>query len=381
MGEPSMRFVDEFRQPAAMRSALARIRATATRTWTLMEVCGGQTHSLLRYGLVQLLQPQVQLIHGPGCPVCVTDSHFIDLAIQLAHRPGIAVASFGDLMRVPGTRQSLMTAAAHGAKVLTVYSPIDAVRYAASHSDIEVVFFAVGFETTVPSTALAAIQAERLTLKNFSILNAHVRVLPAMEQIAQDPACSVDGFLAAGHVCSITGWSDYRAFTEQHSRPVVVTGFEPLDLLHGIETCVSLLESNTAQAVNAYERAVTVDGSPRANELTARVFRPADRLWRGMGVIPLGGFTFQHDYAWLDATRKFDLVVNHDDASPQESPTDNESGGRPVCLAAEILTGKRRPCDCPEFARSCTPDSPLGAPMVSSEGACAAWYRYRPGTS
>jgi hydrogenase expression/formation protein HypD len=375
-----MKFVDEFRQAEVVRSALDRVRQTATQTWTLMEVCGGQTHSLLRYGLVQLLQPQIQLIHGPGCPVCVTDSCFIDSAIQLAHSPGITVATFGDLMRVPGNRQSLLTATARGAQVLTVYSPIDAVRYAASHLDTQVVFFAVGFETTVPSTALAALQAERLKLKNFSILNAHVRVLPAMKQIAQDPACSVDGFLAAGHVCSITGWSDYHAFAKDYRRPVVVTGFEPLDLLHGIETCVSLLEKKTAQAVNAYERAVTIDGSPQASEMIARVFKPADRRWRGLGVIPLGGFQFQDDYAWLDAATRFGQVVDSV-AGPEdpkcESLPDADSASLPVCLAAEILTGKRKPCDCPEFARACTPDSPLGAPMVSSEGACAAWYRYR----
>lgn len=375
-----MKFVDEFRQTEAVHSALERVRRTTKHSWTLMEVCGGQTHSLLRYGLVQLLQPEIQLIHGPGCPVCVTDSTFIDAAIQLAHSPGVAVASFGDLMRVPGHRQSLLTAATHGARVLTVYSAIDAVRYAASHTDTEVVFFAVGFETTVPSTALAALQAEKLKLRNFSILNAHVRVLPAMKQIAQDPECSVDGFLAAGHVCSITGWSDYRAFAEDYRRPVVVTGFEPVDLLHGIEACVAMLETHTAQAVNAYERAVTIDGSLRASEIMARVFKPADRRWRGMGVIPLGGFQFQNDYAWLDAADRFGLVLDCV-AGPQEpecvSPTDIDSDGLPVCLAAEILTGKRKPCDCPEFARACTPDSPLGAPMVSSEGACAAWYRYR----
>lgn len=375
-----MKFVDEFRRADDIRSALDRIRAHTTRNWTIMEVCGGQTHSLLRYGLVQLLQPQVQLIHGPGCPVCVTDSCFIDSAIQLAHRPGITVASFGDLMRVPGNQQSLLSAAARGAQVLTVYSPVDAVKYAASHTNTEVVFFAVGFETTVPSTALAALQANRLNLKNFSILNAHVRVLPAMKQIAQDPACSVDGFLAAGHVCSITGWRDYQAFATDYARPVVVTGFEPLDLLHGIESCIKLLENNSAQAVNAYERVVTMEGSSRAGELIATVFRPADRRWRGMGVIPLGGFEFQDDYQWLNAADRFGLDLNNlagsSDSGKESSPR-TDSFSLPVCLAAEILTGKRKPCDCPEFARACTPDSPLGAPMVSSEGACAAWYRYR----
>ncbi len=379
-----MRFVDEFRQANVIRSTLERIQVTTTRNWTLIEVCGGQTPSLLKYGLVQLLQPQVHLIHGPGCPVCVTDSWFIDAAIHLAQSPGMVVASFGDLMRVPGTRQSLMTAAAHGARVLTVYSPLDAVRYAASHAQDQVIFLAVGFETTVPSTALAALQAERLNLKNFSVLNAHVRVLPAMEQIAQDPECSVDGFLAAGHVCSITGWDDYRRFAKEFGRPVVVTGFEPLDLLHGIETCISLLEKNDTQSVNAYERAVTVDGNPRANELIADVFKPADRAWRGMGVIPLGGFEFQPRYSWLDATHRFNGVLRNNTGSElrqNESLSNPEAASLPVCHAAEILTGKRKPCDCPEFARSCTPDSPLGAPMVSSEGACAAWFRYRPGAS
>ncbi|MFO0975354.1 MAG: hydrogenase formation protein HypD [Planctomycetaceae bacterium] len=375
-----MRFVDEYRQLDTARTLIHRISSQASRRWTLMEVCGGQTHSLMKYGLVELLEPFVSLIHGPGCPVCVTEASYIDSAICLARSSGVTLATFGDLMRVPGRSHSLLTAATDGATVLPVYSPIDAVRFASQHPNEQVVFFAVGFETTVPATALAVKQAQQRKLTNFSVLNAHVRVLPAMSVMAQEPARSLDGFLAAGHVCSVTGWKDYCSFAEQYRIPVVVTGFEPVDLLLGIEQCVSLLEKGEPTAVNAYPRAVTLEGHSQTHALISEVFLPADREWRGLGRIPLGGFGFQPEYQQFDAQTQFDSLLNdamgkagNADASPDESIDLRSS-----CIAGEILTGKRRPCECSHFGNACTPETPLGAPMVSSEGACAAWFRYRP---
>lgn len=376
-----MRFVDEFRDRQPVTAALHRI-ASATKTkWTLMEVCGGQTHSLLKYGIVELLEPYVTLIHGPGCPVCVTDAKFIDDAIQLAQTPDVILTTFGDLVRVPGTHQSLLSAATTGARFVPVYSPTDAVRLAATNPDQQVVFFAVGFETTVPATALAILQADRLKLRNFSVLNAHVRVLPAMELLAQEPSRVLDGFLAAGHVCAVTGWKEYASFTAQHRVPVVITGFEPLDLLHGIEHCIALLENSAPKVINAYSRAVTFEGNLRSCSLISEVFTPADRVWRGLGQISMGGFEFQPGYRYLDARVRFASELSgNEKTNPVEPQIDakNSTTATPVCIAGDILTGKRRPCDCSEFGRACTPESPLGAPMVSSEGACAAWFRYRP---
>lgn len=379
-----MRFVDEFRALQPVNAVLQRIASVAKTNWTLMEVCGGQTHSLMKYGIVELLEPSITLIHGPGCPVCVTDARLIDDAILLAQTPGVILTTFGDLLRVPGTHQSLLSASTAGAQVVPVYSPIDAVRLAVANPDKQVVFFAVGFETTVPATALAVLQADRLKLRNFTVLNAHVRVLPAMELLAQEPSRVLDGFLAAGHVCAVTGWKDYSSFAAQHRVPVVITGFEPLDLLHGIEQCITLLENSDPTVINAYSRAVTFEGNSRSCSLISDVFTPADRVWRGLGRISMGGFEFQSGYRDLDAHVRFvDELSGDRSANLPHSMNDSAHSGvdMPVCIAGDILTGKRRPCDCPEFGRSCTPESPLGAPMVSSEGACAAWFRYRPAVS
>ncbi len=366
-----MKFIDEFRDPVLATELVRRIRATANQPWVLMEVCGGQTHSLLRHGIDVELQGVVELIHGPGCPVCVTDISAIDLAQQLASLPGVVLASFGDMLRVPGSEGSLLTSRAAGARVMMVYSPIDAVRYARSHPDQQVVFFAVGFETTAPSTALAVLQAYQLGLANFSVLVSHVRVQPAMEALMQVPDNRVQGFLAAGHVCSITGYDSYHEFAKRYRVPVVVTGFEPVDLLQGILECVRQLESGTAEVRNSYSRSVERFGNPAAQRVVETVYEIDDRAWRGLGVIPAGGYRLRDEYAAFDAHRRFHLTC---------SSAKNDSAAAQRCRAGEVLSGRLKPCDCAEFGRSCTPDSPLGAPMVSSEGACAAYHRYHRGS-
>ncbi|MEZ6031479.1 MAG: hydrogenase formation protein HypD [Planctomycetaceae bacterium] len=362
-----MKFLHEFRDPALAITLLDQIKHTARRTWVLMEVCGGQTHSLLRHGIDVELQGIVELIHGPGCPVCVTETSAIDLAQRLALRPGIQLMSFGDMLRVPGSCGSLLTARAAGANVMTVYSPLDAVRYAQSHPDQQIVFFAVGFETTAPATALAVLQARNLGLQNFSVLVSHVRVQPAMEALMQDPHHRVQGFLAAGHVCTITGFDVYKDFAKRFRVPIVVTGFEPVDLLQGILACVTQLESGRSEVQNCYGRSVEQFGNPAALRVVEAVYEIADRTWRGLGVIPAGGYRLREDFAEFDAHQRFDL------SRPQ--PADHADDSL-RCRAGDILTGRLTPCDCPEFGNACTPDSPLGAPMVSSEGACAAYFRY-----
>lgn len=366
-----MKFVDEFRDPVLATELVRQIKDTARRPWVLMEVCGGQTHSLLRHGIDLELQNAIELIHGPGCPVCVTDISTIDLAQQLAFLPDVVLTSFGDMLRVPGSNGSLLTARAAGANVMTVYSPLDAVSYAQSHPHKQVVFFAVGFETTAPATALAVLQAHQLGLQNFSVLVSHVRVQPAMEALMKDPHNRVQGFLAAGHVCTITGYDSYRDFAKRFRVPVVVTGFEPVDLLQGILECVTQLESGTSEVSNSYSRSVERFGNSAARRVVETVYEINDRTWRGFGVIPAGGYRLREGFAIYDAQRRFDLTTT--------SGT-NDSSGVQRCKAGEVLSGKLKPCDCPEFARACTPDSPLGAPMVSSEGACAAYYQYHRGS-
>jgi hydrogenase expression/formation protein HypD len=360
-----MKYLDEFRDPVLAQRLVREIRRTATRRWTIMEVCGGQTHSLLRYGIEAELQDVVELLHGPGCPICVTPSPSIDLACRLALEPRVTLISFGDMLRVPGSRGTLQAAAAAGGSVRPVYSPADAVTIARQQLQREVVFFAVGFETTTPATALALLQAEQLNLENFSLLVAHVRVQPAMEAIASDPACRVEGFLAAGHVCTVVGCQSYEAFVASYGLPVVVTGFEPLDLLQGLLDCVRQLESGSAAVSNQYSRSVRAEGNPAACEIVDRVFEVCDRSWRGLGVVPAGGLRLREEWAQYDAERRFGL-------------THIESGDVTDCRSGDVLCGRIKPPECQHFGTRCTIDHPLGAPMVSSEGACAAYFRYRP---
>jgi hydrogenase expression/formation protein HypD len=359
-----MKYIDEYRDPAAARGLRDAIGQIVTRPWTIMEVCGGQTHTILRYGLDRLLPANLKLIHGPGCPVCVTAIERIDKAIEIAYSSKSILASFGDMLRVPGSGCDLLTAKAAGADVRLVYSPLDAVRIAAGNPAREVVFFAVGFETTAPTTALAVLQAKREGVRNFSLLAAHVRVPPAIQAILHSPSCRVQGFLAPGHVCTVMGFNEYEALVATYRVPIVVTGFEPLDLLQGIRACVTQLEEGRADVENAYGRAVRREGNPRARRLIDDVFRVADRNWRGLGCVPDSGFALADAYRDFDAERRFGPV----------QATEERAG---VCKAGQVLQGLCRPVDCEAFGSACTPDQPLGAPMVSGEGACAAYYRYR----
>jgi hydrogenase expression/formation protein HypD len=362
-GGIAVKYLDEFRDPATARRLLAEIRNAVRTPWTLMEVCGGQTHSLLRHGIDAELEGTVELIHGPGCPVCVTPLEAIDLARDLSLRGDVLLTSFGDMLRVPGSRGSLLDARAAGGNVRAVYSPLDAVEMARRHAERQVVFFAVGFETTAPTTALAVRQAALLGLQNFSLLVAHVRVLPAMEAIAESADCRVQGFLAAGHVCTVTGCEEYAPFVDRYRLPVVVTGFEPVDLLQGILACVRLLEAGRAEVTNCYRRTVRSSGNPTARRLVSDVFEVCDRPWRGLGVIPRGGLKLRAELQQFDAEARFgraSLLI----LDPSE------------CRSGDVLAGRIKPTACPSFGTTCTPDRPLGAPMVSSEGACAAYYRY-----
>lgn len=359
-----MKFVDEFRDPRSARALLASIRRMTTRRWTIMEVCGGQTHALLRYGIEDELRDIVEMVHGPGCPVCVTPVESIETALALGLRPGFILASFGDMLRVPGTSHSLLQSRAAGGDVRMVYSPVDAVALAQREPQRQVVFFAVGFETTTPATALAVLQADRLGLSNFSLLCSHVRVQPAMELIAESADCRVDGFLAAGHVCAVTGYQSYYSFVQRFQLPVVVTGFEPLDLLAGIHECVRQLESGEAAVANQYERSVLAAGNSEARRIVDDVFEVCDRPWRGLGTVRGGGLQLRERWSRFDAERRYGSVplVIFDSVD---------------CPSGDVLAGRLRPPDCPQFGKTCTPDSPLGAPMVSTEGACAAYFRYR----
>lgn len=367
-----MKFVDEFRDPDAARKLVERIKSVATRKWVLMEVCGGQTHGLLRHGIPSALEGSVELIHGPGCPVCVTSERSIDFAQRLAVQPDVVVTSFGDMLRVPGSTESLLRVRSRGGNVRTVYSPVDAVQLAAQHPDKQVVFFAVGFETTTPATALAVLQARELALQNFSLLVSHVRVQPAMESIMLATNNRVQAFLAAGHVCVVTGFESYHDFARRFRVPVAVTGFEPLDLLNGILECVEQLESGRCEVTNTYERAVSSSGNDAAQQIVRSVYEVANQDWRGLGIVSAGGLQLRSEFADMDARRRFSPLRDEADSSADsDRATSHEH-----CRAGEVLSGQLRPCDCPEFAVACTPDSPLGAPMVSSEGACAAYFRY-----
>jgi hydrogenase expression/formation protein HypD len=359
-----MKYLDEYRDPNAARRLAAEIARVTTRPWNIMEICGGQTHAIVRFALDQILPEQIHLIHGPGCPVCVTPIEMIDKAVALAARPEVIFCSFGDMLRVPGSQKDLFTVKSAGGDVRVVYSPMDAVALAQQHPQREVVFFAIGFETTAPANAMAVVQADRLQLQNFSTLVSHVLVPPAMRAILDSPRACVQGFLAAGHVCTVMGVEEYRPIAAKYRVPIVVTGFEPLDILRGICSCVSQLEQGRAEVENQYARTVRAAGNPTALKTLAEVFETVPRKWRGIGEIPGSGWALRGRYAAYDAERRFDLA----------DITANEPA---ECLAGEILQGHRKPYDCPAFGVHCTPERPLGAPMVSAEGACAAYYRYR----
>jgi hydrogenase expression/formation protein HypD len=358
-----MRFLDEYRAPAAVGRAAAAIRHIVTRPWTIMEVCGGQTHTILKAGIPDLLPPEVTLLHGPGCPVCVTPVALIDAAVEIASRPEVIFCSFGDMLRVPGSERSLLEAKAAGADVRVVYSPIDAVRLARENPTREVVFFAVGFETTAPANAMAVRQAAQRGHENFSVLVAHVLVPPALTAILDSPERRVNGFLAAGHVCAVMGWRGYEPIAAKYRVPIVVTGFEPFDLLDGIRRVVAQLETGRAEVENQYSRAVVREGNQLAQEAVAAVFEIAGREWRGIGEIASSGLKLRPAFERFDALRKFALGAQN-------------GKERPECISGLVLQGVRKPPDCPAFGTGCTPDTPLGAPMVSSEGACAAYYQW-----
>jgi hydrogenase expression/formation protein HypD len=355
---------------ASLAEALAR---RASRPWTVMEVCGGQTHSILRWGLDQLLPQGVRLIHGPGCPVCVTPAATIDAALRLAQTPGVILCSYGDMLRVPGSEagHDLLAARAAGGEVRLVTSPCEVLAVAQGAPERQVVFLAVGFETTAPATAVLAQRARSLALTNLSLLTAHVRVAPAMAALLADPANRVEAFLAAGHVCSVLGTAELAALVERFGVPVVVTGFAPVELMAGLLRAVELLEAGTPLVANAYDRVVRAEGNPVARALIGEVFTPVDQHWRGLGTIPGGGLALRSSYDALDARRRFALPAA---AATVEAACPNCA---PVCISGAVLQGRATPEQCAAFAGACTPEHPLGAPMVSSEGACAAWYRYR----
>ena len=357
-----MKYLDEYRDDAIAMALVERITRTETRPWTIMEVCGGQTHTLIRQGIDQVLDGVVELVHGPGCPVCVTPLALIDEAIAIAKQPNAILCSFGDMLRVPGSAEDLFMARAVGADVRVVYSPLDALEVARRNPEKTVVFFAVGFETTAPANAMAVMQAKRLGVANFALLVAHVLVPPAIMAILVSPGNRVQGFLAPGHVCAIQGWREYEPIARDFGVPLVVTGFEPVDLLEGIEMLVTQLEEGRTEVENQYVRAVERDGNPAALKVVNEVFEVADRAWRGIGVIPASGLRLREPYAAHDAERLFPWTGG---APASESE---------ICIAGDVLRGRAKPSQCPAFGTLCTPESPLGAPMVSTEGACAAYF-------
>lgn len=358
-----MKYLAEYRDPNAVAGLLRLIRTRVTRPWRIMEVCGGQTHTIVKEAIEQLLPAEIELIHGPGCPVCVTPIGLIDKAVALALRPGTILCSFGDMLRVPGSHGDLLAARAAGGDVRMVYSPLDALQIARKNPAREVVFFAVGFETTAPANGMAVWQAAQQSIQNFSLLVSHVTVPAALEYLLSQADHRIDAVLAAGHVCTIMGYVEYFPLVERFRRPMVVTGFETLDILQGILMAVTQLEEGRSELENQYSRSVRREGNTEARRLIAEVFEVTDRAWRGLGVIPSSGYKLRESYARFDAARKFDI----EDIEIRESPD---------CLAGLVLQGKLKPPDCPAFGSRCNPENPLGAPMVSSEGACAAYFRY-----
>ncbi|MFE9258097.1 hydrogenase formation protein HypD [Streptomyces sp. NPDC006879] len=359
-----MKYLDEFSDPDLAERLFEDIRSQTTRPWSLMEVCGGQTHSIIRHGIDQLLPEEINLIHGPGCPVCVTPLEIIDKALEIASRPEVIFCSFGDMLRVPGSGRDLFKVKSDGADVRVVYSPLDALKIARENPDREVVFFGIGFETTAPPNAMTVYQAKKLDIRNFSLLVSHVRVPPAIDAIMNSPDCRVQAFLAAGHVCTVMGIAEYPELASRHEVPIVVTGFEPLDILEGIRRAVRQLEAGEHRVENAYPRAVQVEGSPAARAMLSDVFEVTDRAWRGIGMIPASGWRLSAKYRAYDAEYRF---------SVRDMDTEESS----VCRSGEVLQGLIKPHECAAFGTSCTPRNPLGATMVSSEGACAAYYLYR----
>jgi len=358
-----MKYLSEYRDPALARALIGQIRQTASRRWTLMEVCGGQTHTIVKQGLDELLGESVEMIHGPGCPVCVTPLEQIDRALALAAMPNVVFTSFGDMLRVPGSECDLLQVRARGGQVRVVYSPLDAVALARKNPDREVVFFAVGFETTAPANAMAVWRAAQLGIRNFSMLVSHVTVPPAMTAILDAPDNRVQGFLAAGHVCTVMGWTEYEPIAARYRVPIIVTGFEPLDILEGIYLGIRQLEAGRYEVENQYVRSVRREGTVPARTLVERVFHLVDRQWRGIGTIPMSGLALREEFASFDAELRFGLSEIR-----ASEPTE--------CRAGEVLRGLLKPPDCPMFGNRCTPEHPLGAPMVSSEGACAAYFNY-----
>ncbi len=358
-----MKYVSEYRDATRVKTAIEEIRRTVTRPWTLMEICGGQTHAIVRHGLDQLLPPEIELVHGPGCPVCVTPLELIDKALVIASRPDVIFCSYGDMLRVPGSGRDLFSVKASGGDVRVVYSPLDAVELAQQNPDKQVVFFAIGFETTAPPNVMSVLQARRLGLSNYSVLVSHVRVPPAMQAILGSPQNRVQGFLLAGHVCSVMGYWEYPALAERYKVPMAVTGFEPLDIVNGILTTVKLLEAGRVEVANAYPRGVTFEGNRAAQKTIGEVFMECDRKWRGIGMIPMSGWRLRPEFDAFDAEKRFEVEALRTEESP-------------LCIAGEILQGLQKPFQCPAFGKECVPESPLGATMVSSEGACAAYYHY-----
>lgn len=358
-----MKFLSEYRDPEVAQRFLEEIQNTVTQEWTIMEVCGGQTHSLVKNGILNMLPPEINMVHGPGCPVCVTPVNLIDKAVYLAEKRNAILCSFGDMLRVPGSEKSLLEAKANGADVRILYSPLEAVKIAQQNPDRQVVFFAVGFETTAPANALSVVHAYRLGLKNYSILASHVLVPPAIKALMTDEECSIQGFLAAGHVCTIMGMEEYYPLVEQFKVPIVITGFEPIDILQGILMTVNQLEKGEAKLENQYARMVREQGNPKAIETILEVFDITDRMWRGIDVIPESGYQVKEKYVDFDARVKFAIDI-------PEAPENEE------CIAGAVMKGIKKPFECPNFGTKCKPEMPLGAPMVSSEGACAAYYHF-----
>jgi hydrogenase expression/formation protein HypD len=358
-----VRFIDEFRSATTAKPYIDRINTVVTRPWTIMEICGGQTHTIVKSGIDELLPPMLTLVHGPGCPVCVTPLEIIDKAVSIASNSDVIFTSFGDMLRVPGSEKDLLTVKAQGGDIRIVYSPLDAIKIARQNPDRKIVFFAVGFETTAPANAMSVWQAKQLNLNNFSILCSHVLVPPAIEAILSSPANRIQGFLAAGHVCTVMGYEEYIPIAEKYRIPIVVTGFEPVDILQGIFMAVQQLEKGRVEVENQYSRSVRREGNQPAKMLIQKVFEITDRSWRGIGKIPMSGYRLREEFKEFDAEQVFDVqaIITHES---------------PLCIAGQVLQGLKKPRDCPAFGNQCTPEHPLGTPMVSSEGACAAYYHY-----
>jgi hydrogenase expression/formation protein HypD len=358
-----MKYLDEYRDQRIATKIIDEIKRTITRPWVIMEVCGGQTHTIVKYGLDRLLPALVELVHGPGCPVCVTPLDMIDRAHAIARRPDVIFCSFGDMLRVPGSHGDLFQVKAEGGQVRVVYSPLECLKIAHANPDKKVVFFAIGFETTAPANAMSVWQAKRQGITNFSVLVSHVIVPPSITGILQSPNNRVQGFLGPGHVCAIMGWREYEPIAARYRVPIVVTGFEPVDLLEGTLMTIRQLEQGRAEVENQYARAITRDGNTEAQNMISRVFRIGDRNWRGIGIIPKSGYRLNHEFRDYDAERIFE-VENINTLEPE------------ICISGQILRGLKKPVDCPAFGSKCTPQTPLGATMVSAEGACAAYYSY-----